>query len=266
MMDNCKIVEDLLPSYCDNLTSPESTALVEAHIARCPCCAGTLVAMKNRQSDQEQEKSREEFRSALRFYESRHKQRILWIALACAILVIVFFVLQAVSMEMALASKGISLEHAELVTASVPHYDQDSEKNEYGQLIWTRNEKKQGVLAAVRKNALGFWYVDFVVTADSDNGYNPDSFIWTEEAWNTFSGDFKHRVVTHVVFVGDNAVKYIDFPQDELPEGSQAVVRQKQNHYMIHITVTMESGTTYVWNVREILDRHNFIPHTWEEE
>ena len=107
-MDNCKIVEDLLPSYCDNLTSPESTALVEAHIARCPCCAGTLVAMKKRQSDQEQEKSREEFRSALRFYESRHKQRILWIALACAILVIVFFVLQAVSMEMALASKGIS--------------------------------------------------------------------------------------------------------------------------------------------------------------
>lgn len=265
-MDNCRIVEDLLPSYFDNLTSPESSALVEAHIARCPDCAGILAAMKKRQTGEEQEKKREEFRKALRFYELHHRVRALWIVLACTLAVIVFFVLQAFSAEMALVSRGISLEDAELVTASVPYLEKDSEKTGYGQLIWSRNGEEKGVLAYLQRNALGFWYVVSVVTAGSDDGYNPDSFLWLDTAWNRYGADFESDTVAHVVFVGDNAVKYIDFPQDELPEGAQALVRQKQNHYMIYVTCIMESGTNYVWNVREILDKHNYIPHTWEEE
>lgn len=265
-MDNCKIINDLLPSYCDGLTSPESTRLIEAHIEACPECAARLVTMRGRQEDEELEQRREEFRRALPLYELNFKIKLLWIALACAVAVMTFFVLQTFSMDLALMSKGISRKDAELVSASVPFYDQDTKNNTYGQLIWSQNKENLDVLVAVRKNTLGFWYVDSVVTAGSKNGYNPDCFFWTEGAWNVYGGDFKHRVVAHVVFVGDNAVKYIEFPQDELPEGARALVLQKHNHYMIYVTGVMESGTTYVWNVREILERHNFISYTREEE
>ena len=121
-MDNCKIVTDLLPSYCDNLTSPESTQLIEAHIAECPDCAGKLGKMRGRQENEVQEQRREEFRRALPLYERNFKIKVLWIALVCAILVIGFFVLQAFSMDLALLSKGISLEHMEVVSAAVPNY------------------------------------------------------------------------------------------------------------------------------------------------
>lgn len=266
-MDDCKIIADLLPSYCDGLTSPESTQLVEEHIAACPQCACQLVRMRNRKDDEEQEKRREEFRRALPIYALNYKVKVLWIVLSCAVAVIGFFVLQAFSMELALIRKGVSLEHMEIVSATAsPQYSEDTGESTYGQLIWSRDKDDKAVLAFLRKNFLGFWYVTSVVTAGSVNGYNPECFFWTEGGWNTYGTDFDHYVSAHVVFVGDNAVKYIDFPQEELPENAQALVRQKHNHYMIYVTAVLESGKTYVWNIAEILEEHGFITTADQEE
>lgn len=266
-MNKCEIVVDLLPSYCDGLTSPESTTLVEAHIAECPCCAGTLVAMRNRQNIVEEEGRQEEFRNALHVYELRHKVRVLWIVLACAIVLIGFFVLRNYSAQLALIGKGVSLEHMEIVSATAsPQYSEDTGESTSGQLIWSRDKDDKAVLALLRKNFLGFWYVTSLVTADSVNGYNPDCFFWTDAGWNAYGTDSDHYVNAHVVFVGDNAVKYIDFPQEELPENARALVRQKHNHYMIYVTGVLESGKTYVWNIAEILEEHGFIASTAEEE
>ena len=42
----CPVVRDLLPSYVEGLTAPETAAAVEAHVASCPDCAARLAAMR----------------------------------------------------------------------------------------------------------------------------------------------------------------------------------------------------------------------------
>ena len=41
----CAVVEDLLPAYVEGLTSAETNAAVEAHLASCPACAAKRAAM-----------------------------------------------------------------------------------------------------------------------------------------------------------------------------------------------------------------------------
>lgn len=41
----CAVVEDLLPAYMEGLTSAETNAAVEAHLASCPACAAKRAAM-----------------------------------------------------------------------------------------------------------------------------------------------------------------------------------------------------------------------------
>ena len=41
----CAVVEDLLPAYVEGLTSEETRAAVEAHLASCPACAAKRAAM-----------------------------------------------------------------------------------------------------------------------------------------------------------------------------------------------------------------------------
>ena len=42
---SCAIVEDLLPTYVERLTSEETNMAVEAHLASCPACAAKRTAM-----------------------------------------------------------------------------------------------------------------------------------------------------------------------------------------------------------------------------
>ena len=46
---SCAIVEDLLPTYVERLTSEETNMAVEAHLASCPACAAKRTAMGMRQ-------------------------------------------------------------------------------------------------------------------------------------------------------------------------------------------------------------------------
>ena len=41
----CGVVRDLLPSYVEGLTSPESNAAVERHLSECPDCAQLRTAL-----------------------------------------------------------------------------------------------------------------------------------------------------------------------------------------------------------------------------
>ncbi len=41
----CKVIQDLLPLYCDRLTSEESNELIEAHLHDCEDCTGIYEAM-----------------------------------------------------------------------------------------------------------------------------------------------------------------------------------------------------------------------------
>ena len=41
----CGVVQDLLPSYVEGLTSPESNTAVERHLSGCPDCAQLRAAL-----------------------------------------------------------------------------------------------------------------------------------------------------------------------------------------------------------------------------
>ena len=42
----CEVVQDLLPSYIDGLTSDVTNKTIEDHLAGCEDCRGVLAAMK----------------------------------------------------------------------------------------------------------------------------------------------------------------------------------------------------------------------------
>jgi predicted anti-sigma-YlaC factor YlaD len=46
MKTNCKIIEDLLPLYTDEVCSDESRRLVEAHLEACKACRAKLNALR----------------------------------------------------------------------------------------------------------------------------------------------------------------------------------------------------------------------------
>ena len=49
----CDIIQDLLPSYADGLTSPASSEAVEAHLAECPTCAAAYAAMQTGSTEED---------------------------------------------------------------------------------------------------------------------------------------------------------------------------------------------------------------------
>ena len=48
---SCAIVEDLLPTYVERLTSEETNMAVEAHLASCPACAAKRAAMGAKETE-----------------------------------------------------------------------------------------------------------------------------------------------------------------------------------------------------------------------
>lgn len=59
MMYSCKVIEDLLPLYCDNICSEDSKKIVEAHLEECVACRTQLGQMKEEASISDQEQKEE---------------------------------------------------------------------------------------------------------------------------------------------------------------------------------------------------------------
>ena len=84
----CAIVEDLLPAYVEGLTSEETTAAVEAHLASCPACAAKRAAMGAEEGpspEEAAETAREvDYLKAVR----RRSRRRVAVAILCTVLVL----------------------------------------------------------------------------------------------------------------------------------------------------------------------------------
>lgn len=79
------MVRDLLPSYVEGMTSDETNAAVEAHLAACPDCAARRDAMAAPEETETAEQSREV--DYLKTVKRKSGRRVL-IAIACMILLI----------------------------------------------------------------------------------------------------------------------------------------------------------------------------------
>lgn len=62
----CPVVQDLLPSFAEGLTAPETNAAVEAHLAACGECKARLAAMASPQRAEETERREVDYLKALR--------------------------------------------------------------------------------------------------------------------------------------------------------------------------------------------------------
>lgn len=84
----CAVVEDLLPAYVEGLTSEETTAAVEAHLASCPACAAKRAAMGAEEgpSPEEAEETAREV-DYLKAVRRRGRRRVA-AAILCTVLVL----------------------------------------------------------------------------------------------------------------------------------------------------------------------------------
>ena len=93
---DCDVIQDLLPSYCDGVTSELSNKLVEGHLKKCKKCKNILEEM-NKQISLDYEKHQEERISFLKKYKKKMVKSILItimvILLIINILINVFYVL-----------------------------------------------------------------------------------------------------------------------------------------------------------------------------
>ena len=83
---DCEVIQDLLPSYCDGVTSELSNKLVEGHLKKCKNCKNILEEM-NKQISLDYEKKQEERISFLKKYNKNMVKAIL-ITIAVILLII----------------------------------------------------------------------------------------------------------------------------------------------------------------------------------
>ena len=99
----CGVVRDLLPSYVEGLTSDETNAAVEAHLAACPDCAARRDAMAAPEDAEATEQRREvDYLKTVR----RKSGRRVVIAVACTLAVI----LAGVTLKLFVIGKPASRE------------------------------------------------------------------------------------------------------------------------------------------------------------
>ena len=91
---SCAIVEDLLPTYVERLTSEETNMAVEAHLASCPACAAKRAAMGAKETEAAAKDAEETAREVdyLKKVRRRNRRRV-WLAVACTTLVLAAVIL-----------------------------------------------------------------------------------------------------------------------------------------------------------------------------
>ena len=78
----CAAAQDLMPLYVENLTSPETSAWLQAHVSHCPACAQKLGQQQARLEIGRPEQERLREQKGVRFLKKPRVKRIAYILLA----------------------------------------------------------------------------------------------------------------------------------------------------------------------------------------
>lgn len=254
-MDNCKIVADLLPTYCDELTGPETNTFIRDHLESCPECSRLLERMQEKREQlRDADTRRAQFKAAVARSERRHQTRVYLVVAACLLLIAAFFVFRACSFEMAIAQTDLIRDQLKVVQEPIT-----DDEGKVFQVVFSETKEGYGALVWLTKNSLGFWTVDAVETATPDKPYGVAQFVWSEHISSVYDGQPQIDVVFHRVYAGCNAMGSLEkIPQEQIPGNVTVLASQSGHRYYIHVTHVLPDGGT-AFDILPLLKENNLI-------
>lgn len=227
-MDNCKIIEDLLPSYCDGLTSEESNRLICDHTASCPSCKQLLEKMSS-EPPREIIDHREQFRRKLKEYETNYYIKKLTIWLCGAVLVCFLLLLLCNSYGIAKWTADVKLDGKGTLVAQGIEVGSNSIEDYY---LYSTAEGYSLVTLAKNK-WLPFWYIASVVSSNEQDRINHAWFGRNTHRW--FDGKWETDFEVNYLYIGSDAVSSIELTQADIPGDVLVKVNQQGKYYCIHV-------------------------------
>ncbi len=251
-MDDCMIVTDLLPSYCDELTSWETNTYIRTHLNTCPGCKQLLEKMQQRQEPQEADLRRAKFKAALEEYEHRHKVRQGIILLVFLLLFVGFFVVWAFSLDIAIASERLDLVH-------IIQEPTTGGGAKAFQIVACRTKDGNNALAYLEKTRHGFWVLSAMEVATSDQPYGAAQITWSEMLDSLYGGEPNITPVLHTVYTGRNATgSFENIPYDQIPGNVTVMATQYASDYYIHVITVLPNGGT-AFDILPLLKENGLI-------
>lgn len=234
-MDNCKIIEDLLPSYCDGLTGEESNALIRSHIDSCPKCAALMEKMSAEQPKVILD-HRERFSQKLKEYERKHRRKVLIWTLTLMISFLIMLILWTNSEHVARWCADIRMEGKGIQIADHVSVDEHKVVNYY---IYHTNEGFQ--LVTLKKNTiLNIWHYAGAKTAKPGEVFSAAWF--GESSWSRFvTDDTPMDLEANVnfdinyLYIGNDAAKLLSLDSSEIPGDVYVKINQIQSDYWIWV-------------------------------
>lgn len=112
---SCAIVEDLLPTYVERLTSEETNAAVLAHLASCPACAAKRAAMGAKETEAAGQNAEETAREVDYLKKVRHRgrRRIMLAVLATLLVLAAGFAAKVFIIGSPLDADGVAVSSQE---------------------------------------------------------------------------------------------------------------------------------------------------------
>lgn len=136
---SCAIVEDLLPTYVERLTSEETNAAVLAHLKSCPACAAKRAAMGAKETEAAAKDAEETAREVDYLKKVRHRgrRRIMLAVLATLLVLAVGFAAKVFIIGSPLDADGVAVSSQEEDNTLRVHISSRGSGNAFGTGRWT---------------------------------------------------------------------------------------------------------------------------------
>ena len=161
---HCAIVQDLLPSYVDKMTKPETTAFVDAHLTDCESCRKVCRAMAG-----ELPVEAVQAEQVVQRLKRAHNRRLMigW-GIVITIVLVAAICLLPVPKKMNITQEGVlwrcgSPEEAQTTTVEIvgTYYDYPFGKDDFKGTVWVEvlpETHGELSIANLGDNQYGIWY------------------------------------------------------------------------------------------------------------
>ena len=174
-------------------------------------------------------------------------------------LLIIFFVLQANSLSISLSNSNINSNNIR----EIAQLDVLLKGGNAFKVIQSTTKEGELALVQLEKNWLGFWEVTKINTPKTDAGQTYTSTVWVKSAGtqrytSTDIPEFAYE--WHHVYCGNDALKWICFPEDTLPENMTVNIQQIGEFYIIHTISFADPADLGDFSIPTYLKGNGFIP------